>query len=204
MVWLSRKGRASRSESLRTLFSNYSCAERKLEALTHAELSRLALHVQHHSSSSGTQHREGREESDEGALPLPLLEVMPVEEFEAAIRRHRSVLSVVHFSAEWCGACGALTPLLAQIAMRSPFARFLSVDVDSLPVRRAGPPAPTFFFLFLHPLHCYFCGNGHPLSTLFHPWWCRLFDGLFLFRVACPSSYLGAGRAFRRRLSTLR
>eukprot|EP00808_Paulinella_micropora_P015456 g71669.t1 len=104
-------------ERLRALLTDFSCEQRNLKPMTAEALQKLAEDVKH------TLGHEG-----EGEQGLPPLFVESLAEFEAVVKQHKLV--VVDFSAEWCAPCLALAPVYRRLALLSPFARFLTVDVD--------------------------------------------------------------------------
>nr|AAQ23134.1 thioredoxin H1 [Ipomoea batatas] len=52
------------------------------------------------------------------------------EHFEKA--RASGKLTVVDFTASWCGPCRFIAPILADMAKKTPHVIFLKVDVDEL------------------------------------------------------------------------
>ncbi len=68
---------------------------------------------------------------------------------EEAVRRsiERGDLLLVDFSAEWCGPCRSLKPVLADLARRRPALTILEVDIernDALAAAFAVQSVPTF------------------------------------------------------------
>jgi thioredoxin 1 len=68
---------------------------------------------------------------------------------EEAVRRsiERGDLLLVDFSAEWCGPCRSLKPVLADLARRRPALTILEVDIeqnDALADAFAVQSVPTF------------------------------------------------------------
>ncbi|KAL1495527.1 hypothetical protein AB1Y20_016891 [Prymnesium parvum] len=59
-------------------------------------------------------------------------------------------LTVVYFTAEWCGPCKRIAPVFAELARENPAVAFVKVDVDEHPdiAGDAGVMAmPTFQFM---------------------------------------------------------
>lgn len=70
------------------------------------------------------------------------------EEYEKATSNEG--LSVVYFTAAWCGPCQRIAPLYAQLAKENPSVSFVKVDVDEMSdiTAEAGVNAmPTFHFV---------------------------------------------------------
>ncbi len=68
-------------------------------------------------------------------------------QFEATVKSES--LSVVYFTASWCGPCKMISPIFEAVAEEHPTATFLKVDVDDQPdVAAAAQVAamPTFQF----------------------------------------------------------
>ena len=73
------------------------------------------------SNSGVTRHSE--------RLPLNIDDEIHLEE---VVRQNKDILFVFIFHATWCGACRALSPLLRKLALQTPTARFVRIDVDSI------------------------------------------------------------------------
>lgn len=52
------------------------------------------------------------------------------EAFDAAIKRSKKKLTVVDFTASWCGPCQQIAPIYERMAKEMPDASFFKVDVD--------------------------------------------------------------------------
>ena len=69
------------------------------------------------------------------------------EHFEQQVNKEE--LSVVYFTAAWCGPCKMISPIFEEIAEQHPAATFLKVDVDDQPDVAAAAEIramPTFQF----------------------------------------------------------
>ncbi|HEX2463871.1 MAG TPA: thioredoxin [Thermoanaerobaculia bacterium] len=69
-------------------------------------------------------------------------------EFDAAVRPER--LTVVDFSATWCGPCRMLEPILGELAAEMPSIDFVKLDVDrsqQIAIRYGVQAVPTLLVL---------------------------------------------------------
>ncbi|WJX09271.1 hypothetical protein P8452_05833 [Trifolium repens] len=81
-----------------------------------------------------------------------VISVHTVESWKEQIQKGNDSkkLIVVDFTASWCGPCRFISPILADIAKKTPQAIFLKVDVDelkSVAEEWSVEAMPTFLFL---------------------------------------------------------
>jgi thioredoxin 1 len=82
------------------------------------------------------------------ATATPTAREIEEHEFDATVRPER--LTVVDFSASWCGPCRRLEPILGELAAELPDVDFLKVDADrsqQLAIRYGVQAVPTLLVL---------------------------------------------------------
>jgi thiol-disulfide isomerase/thioredoxin len=105
--------------------SDLDCQERILRPIAQQDIQQVAL---------ATQRTEWRSSVTASARHLERLPLHVEDEIhlEEVIKSNKDTLFVLVFHAAWCGTCRALHPLVRKLAMRTPAARFLRLDVDAI------------------------------------------------------------------------
>ena len=101
--------------------SDLDCSSRTLRSVSADEVRAMASAVKHQFGPS----------SDSGEPPLEVDDEIHAESVVAAAP---SALFVLFFHATWCAPCCTLGPIIRKLALMTPAAQFLRVDIDSCDV----------------------------------------------------------------------
>jgi thioredoxin-like negative regulator of GroEL len=107
--------------------SDLDCKERLIRPIAEEDIRQLAMSTKLTSCSFASA--DSARQSTVDQMPLNIDDEIHWDE---VLKNNKDTLFVLIFYATWCGACRSLNPLLRKLALRTPTARFVRVDIDCM------------------------------------------------------------------------
>ena len=109
--------------TFRADLSDLDCKEQRIHPISQEHIREMAVATKRTDwrANAGVRHSE--------RLPINVDDELHLED---VVKTNKYTLFVFIFHASWCGMCTAIHPLLCKLALRSPTARFVRIDIETM------------------------------------------------------------------------